>query len=99
MRGRWAGRPPSGPRPSNITHRIDSVVLHKLWGPLVFAATIAVVFEAIFTAAVPLMDGTEALVAASGEFVAQTLPDHWLRDASGRRRVGGCRVGGGVPAP
>ena len=67
------------PRPSDVTHRIDSVVLHRLWGPLVFVATIAVVFEAIFTAAVPLMDGTEALVAASGEFVARTLPESWFR--------------------
>lgn len=67
------------PRPSRITHRIDAVVLHRFWGPLVFAATVALVFQAIFTAAVPLMDGTEALVATSGEFVAGVLPDSWLR--------------------
>ena len=67
------------PRPSNVTHRIDSVALHRFWGPLVFLATIALVFEAIFTAAVPLMDGTESLVAASGEFVARTLPESWFR--------------------
>ncbi len=67
------------PRPSGITHRIDAVVLHRFWGPLVFAATVALVFQAIFTAAVPLMDGTEALVAASGEFVVRTLPESWFR--------------------
>ncbi len=67
------------PRPSGVTQRIDSVVLHRFWGPLVFLATVALVFEAIFTAAVPLMDGTEALVAASGEFVAGTLPESWFR--------------------
>ena len=67
------------PRPSDLTHRIDAVVLHRFWGPLVFVATVAVVFQAIFTAAVPLMDGTEALVASSGEFVANTLPESWFR--------------------
>lgn len=67
------------PRPSGRTQRIDAVALHRFWGPLVFLATIALVFQAIFTAAVPLMDGTEALVAASGEFVARTLPDTWFR--------------------
>jgi len=67
------------PRPSRVTNRIDAVVLHRLWGPLVFAATVALVFQAIFTAAVPLMDGTEALIAASGEFVAGALPDSWFR--------------------
>ncbi len=67
------------PRPSRATNRIDAVVLHRFWGPLVFAATVALVFQAIFTAAVPLMDGTEALIAVSGEFVAGTLPDSWFR--------------------
>ena len=67
------------PRPSGITHRIDAVALHRFWGPLVFVATVALVFEAIFTAAVPLMDGTEALIATSGEFVARTLPESWFR--------------------
>ena len=67
------------PRPSRMTRRIDAVVLHRLWGPVIFALTVALVFQAIFTAAVPLMDGTEALIATSGGYLAQLLPDTWFR--------------------
>ncbi len=80
-RARELGRSASfrDPRPSRITQRIDSLVLHRLWGPLVFLATVALVFQAIFTAAVPLMDGTEALIATSGTFLTELLPPGWFR--------------------
>ena len=80
-RARALGRSASfqDPRPSDLTHRIDALALHRIWGPLVFVALVALVFQAIFTAAVPLMDGTEALIAWSGEFVANTLPESWVR--------------------
>ena len=67
------------PRPSRITQRIDAVVLHRVWGPVVFLAAVALVFQSIFTAAVPLMDGAEALIATSGEYLAGVLPDSWFR--------------------
>ncbi len=80
-RARELGRSASfrDPRPSRITQRIDSLVLHRLWGPLIFLATVALVFQAIFTAAIPLMDGTEALIATSGTLLAEALPPGWFR--------------------
>ncbi len=68
------------PRPSRTTRRIDAVVLHRFWGPLLFLVIVALVFEAIFTWAIPLMDATEAVIGASGAFVAGVLPDSWFRD-------------------
>ena len=75
--GRSAGF--QAPRPSRSTQRLDALVLHRVWGPLIFAAVVAVVFEAIFAWAAPLMDGTEAAIAASGQFVATVLPESWFR--------------------
>src|SRR5262249_3535995 len=44
-----------GKRPASWTDRIDRVVTHRLWGTLIFAALMFVVFQAIFTWARPLM--------------------------------------------
>ena len=71
-----AFRPPA---PSKATRRIDAFVLHRVWGPIVFLAVVVVVFQAIFKGAVPLIDGTEAVVAGAGAFIASVLPDTWFR--------------------
>ena len=75
--GRSAGF--RAPRPSRMTERIDALVLHRFLGPLIFAAVVTLVFQTVFLGAVPLMDGTEAVIATSGEFVAGFLPDGWFR--------------------
>lgn len=38
------------------TERIDRVVLHPVWGILIFCAVMAMIFQAIFTWSAPLMD-------------------------------------------
>lgn len=67
------------PGPSAWTDRIDSVVLHRVFGPLLFLAVVLVVFQSIFTWAVPLMDGIDAGIAVSGDWLSTTLPDSWFR--------------------
>ena len=57
-----------------LSERLDSIFLHRFWGPLVFLAVVLVVFQSIFTWAVPLMDGIDWLVASSGDWLAATLP-------------------------
>ena len=69
----------ASPRPSRLTERLDSVFLHKVWGPTIFLAVVLLVFQSIFTWAVPLMDGIDWMVAASGDWIAATLPDTWYR--------------------
>lgn len=68
------------PAPSWLTERLDAIFLHKWLGPLVFLVIGALVFQAIFSWATPLMDGVEALVTASGEWLGGFLPDSWYRD-------------------
>ncbi len=75
--GRSAGF--QAPRLSRTTQRLDALVLHRFWGPLVFAGVVALVFQSIFAWAVPLMDGTEAAIAASGNYLAAALPESWFR--------------------
>ncbi len=67
------------PTPSKLTERLDSVFLHRVLGPLCFLAVVVVVFQSIFAWATPLMDGTEAVIATSGEWLAVRLPDTWIR--------------------
>ena len=67
------------PGPSALSERLDSVFLHRVWGPLVFLAVVLLVFQSIFTWAIPLMDGIDYLVASSGDWVGATLPDTWYR--------------------
>ncbi len=59
----------------SITDRIDSVALHRFWGPLLFLVVMALVFQSIFTWAAPLMDATEGLLAWLGSAVGSLLPE------------------------
>ena len=67
------------PGPSALSERVDHVLLHRVWGPLVFLAVVVLVFESIFTWAVPLMDGVDLAVGASGSWLTSTLADTWFR--------------------
>jgi ferrous iron transport protein B len=59
--------------------RIDAVVLHRLWGPVLFLLVMVLVFQGIFTWAQPLMDGVEWIVARLGDAVGSLLPPGDLR--------------------
>ncbi len=67
------------PGPSKLNERLDSIFLHKLAGPLIFLAVVILVFQSIFTWAVPLMDGIEWMIETSGTWLLATLPDTWFR--------------------
>ena len=67
------------PAPPEWTRRLDAVFLHPVAGALVFLGVVVAVFQTIFTAAVPLMDGVDALISVSGEWLAGVLPDSWFR--------------------
>lgn len=66
--------------PPKLTQRLDALFLHRIAGPAVFLVLAALVFQAIFTWATPIMDGVELGIASSGEWVAARLPAGWFRD-------------------
>ena len=45
-----------GARLSGWTHRLDAVLLHKFWGPVIFLAVVIGVFQVVFAAGLPLSD-------------------------------------------
>ncbi len=68
------------PLPDAFSRKLDSILLHRVAGPAIFLAVVLVVFQAIFTWAVPFMDGVETAISVSGGWIASTLPDIWVRD-------------------
>ena len=66
--------------PPKLTQRLDALFLHRIAGPAVFLVLAALVFQAIFTWATPIMDGVELGIASSGEWLAARLPSGWFRD-------------------
>jgi ferrous iron transport protein B len=59
--------------------RIDRVVLHPIAGPLILAATMFLMFQAVFAWAQPFMQGITALVAVLAGVVNATLPPGLLQ--------------------
>ncbi len=81
---RWAARAGEGagyhaPAPPHWTRKLDAIFLHPAAGPLIFLLVVIAVFQSIFTAAVPLMDGVKSLVVSSGKAVEAVLPDSVFR--------------------
>jgi len=65
--------------PISLTEKIDDIVTHKVWGPLVFFAFMLIVFQAIYAWSAFPMDMIEAGFASLTETVNGLLPDTWYR--------------------
>ncbi len=61
------------------TRRIDALVTHKAWGSLIFFCGMALLFQAIFSWAAPLMDLIDALFGSIAALVGSVLPEGALR--------------------
>jgi ferrous iron transport protein B len=61
------------------SRKVDNVLLHRIWGPLLFLAVVVGVFEVVFSVGQPLSDGFGAILARMGDFVRQFLPAGWLQ--------------------
>ncbi len=62
------------------TDKIDAVVTHKVFGPVIFASILMLMFQAIFSWATPFMDFIDLVFVESGNWVANALPDGMLND-------------------
>jgi ferrous iron transport protein B len=63
------------PRRLLILARIDAVVLHPIAGPLLLAAVLFFMFQAVFSWAVVPMAAIAAAMREAGQFLAQALPE------------------------
>ncbi|MBB3179380.1 ferrous iron transporter B [Variovorax sp. Sphag1AA] len=59
--------------------RIDRVVMHPLWGMLVLAITMFLMFQAVFSWAEVPMDAIKDATGAVGEFLKRAMPEGMLQ--------------------
>ena len=81
---RWAAQVSSrtgyrAPLSAKATRRVDAVLLHPIWGPLLFLVVVFAVFEVVFSIGQPLSDGLGDVLAKLGTFATGFLPDGWIR--------------------
>jgi ferrous iron transport protein B len=62
-----------------VDDALDRVLLHPVWGTLILAGTLFLIFQAVFSWAGPPMDVIKNLVGAAGELLKETLADGMLR--------------------
>lgn len=66
-------------RTARIDDALDRWILDPVWGLAILAATLFLMFQAVFSWAQPIMDGITWGVGAFGAAVAAALPDGFLR--------------------
>jgi len=81
---RWAAQVSSrtgyrAPLSAQASRRVDAVLLHRVWGPLLFLLVVISVFEVVFSVGQPLSDGLGDLLGRLGTFATGFLPDGWIR--------------------
>jgi len=69
---------PAQYRPT-VSDRIDHVLTHRVWGTLIFALVMLVMFQAVFVGAEPLMGWIDLAVRAAGQWVEGWTPEGALR--------------------
>ncbi len=80
--------------PVTVTDRIDRVLTHRVWGLIVFAVVMLMVFQSVFLGARPLMDAVGGLFDWLAASVESAMPEGALRSLLATGVIGG--VGGVV---
>ncbi len=84
-RGAWADSIASHvirqrPGHHRLTDAVDRIVLHPLWGLLLFVVVMVTFFQLIFAWAAPAMDWIDGAIGSAVGVVHTTLPDSLLAD-------------------
>lgn len=67
-------------QPVSTSDKLDEVLTHSFFGPIIFFILMALVFQAIFTWAGIPMDWIDGLFAQLGSTLEEMLPNHWVAD-------------------
>ncbi|MEO1433994.1 MAG: ferrous iron transport protein B [Bacteroidota bacterium] len=65
---------------NNITERIDRIITHRVFGPIIFLAMMVFLFQAIFAWSGVPMDLIDASFATLAEWTRKVLPTGWFTD-------------------
>jgi ferrous iron transport protein B len=68
------------PQPKNLTERVDAVLVHKVWGLMIFAAIMGLLFVALFWLAQPIMNAIQTGIAALGAVITDHMSAGPLHD-------------------
>jgi ferrous iron transport protein B len=66
------------PLSNEWTKRIDGVLLHRIWGPLIFLVVVFAVFQVVFSIGQPLNDGLGDVLNAAGDKIGALMGHNWL---------------------
>ncbi|KAA6456249.1 ferrous iron transport protein B [Acidobacteria bacterium AB60] len=61
------------------SRKLDNILLHRIWGPLLFLVVVVGVFEVVFSIGQPLSDGFGDVLVKLGELARPLLPVGWLQ--------------------
>jgi ferrous iron transport protein B len=67
------------PLSAENSRKLDNILLHRIWGPLLFLVVVVGVFEVVFSIGQPLSDGFGDVLAKMGSLVRPLLPAGWLQ--------------------
>ncbi len=67
------------PLSAENSRKIDNVLLHRIWGPLLFLLVVVGVFEVVFSVGQPLSDGFGDILARLGDLARPLLTVGWLQ--------------------
>ena len=67
------------PLSAENSRKLDNVLLHRIWGPLLFLVVVIAVFEVVFSIGQPLSDGFAELLKSGGDLLRPLLPSGWLQ--------------------
>ena len=84
---RTVQQPPAGAH--TMSDRVDGILLHRVWGPLIFIGLMGLIFQAIFTWAQPVMTRIGLFFDWLGNVVGAVLPAGDLRSLVQDGVIGG----------
>lgn len=70
----------SSEKNETISDKIDAVVTHKIFGPIIFVMILLLMFQSIFSWAEPFMNLIDLLFIETGTWVSEVLPEGILND-------------------
>ena len=80
------------PQAHSVSRSVDRVLLHPVWGSLVFLVVMFLFFQTVFTVAAPLQDAVEGFFGWLGGLAAEHISNPVLADFVSTAVIGG--VGG-----